>query len=116
MSIVTPLTPLQFKIVEFLIKRQAQGPVSGRDLREELGRLGDKKSAPAFYQLMARMEDAGWVDGDYRHFEDDGYQLRERVYTLKGNGVNAYNATREFYLGAADGTLVGRGAMAGGGA
>ena len=37
----------------------------GRQQLEELDRLGVEKSGPAFYRLMARLEESGLVEGWY---------------------------------------------------
>jgi DNA-binding PadR family transcriptional regulator len=87
------LTALQFMVLEVLLK----GDSSGRDIRSHLAAQKVKKSGPAFYQLMARMEDAGFVEGRYEQQIVDGQILRERWYKAKGAGLRAFNHTREFY-------------------
>jgi DNA-binding PadR family transcriptional regulator len=87
------LTHLQFLILEVV----ADAQVSGRNLREKLAELGVTKTGPAFYQLMARMEDAGYVKGWYEEKMVDGQRIKERFYEIKGTGLRAVEATRAFY-------------------
>jgi hypothetical protein len=90
-------THLQFLIIEELLR----GKLAGRHLREALARAGEKKTGPAFYQLMARMEEAGWVRGWYEQKIVHGQIIKERWYEVLGAGVRAHEATREFYRDAA---------------
>ncbi len=53
------LSHLQFAVLEVLGAAQ----MSGKDLRTGLSELGLKKSGPAFYQMMARLEEAKFVEG-----------------------------------------------------
>lgn len=73
-------------------------PQLGRQVRRELGRRGVRRSGPAFYQMMARLEDAGLVGGEYDQKVVAGQIIKERRYTLTPAGAAAWNATRDFYL------------------
>ena len=88
-----PVTPLQFAILEALLN----GKRSGRQVRVALAAQKIKKSGPAFYQIMARLEDAKWVEGWYEQKIIDGQIIRERWYRILGRGIQALNTTREFY-------------------
>lgn len=88
------LTHLQYLILQALLG----GEKSGKDLRRELAKSGEKKSGPAFYQLMARMEDAKFVKGRYDQHMLEGQIIKERRYLITAPGVKAYNQTRMFYL------------------
>jgi DNA-binding PadR family transcriptional regulator len=57
-----------------------------------------RRSAPAFYQMMARLEDAGLVDGDYDQKIVDGQIIKERRYALTPTGESAWKRTRDFYV------------------
>ena len=92
------LTHLQFIILGAL--RGGEQP--GKSLRRELARHGVRRSAPAFYQMMARVEDAGWVDGSYTQQIVDGQIIKERQYRLTAAGARAWTATRDFYAETAD--------------
>lgn len=72
---------------------------AGKGIRAELARRGARRSGPAFYQLMARLEDTGLVDGRYEQRVDDGQTIKERRYRLTSSGLAAWEATRDFYLG-----------------
>ena len=87
------LTHLQFLILAALL----DGELPGRQLRQVMADEGAKKSAPAFYQLMARLEDAKFVEGRYEQKVVDGQVLKERVYTLTGGGSQVLEDVREFY-------------------
>src|SRR5262249_19056782 len=88
------LTSLQFLVLGVLV----QGEKAGRDIRAALAAQRVKKTGPAFYQLMARMEDGGLVEGRYEQQIIDRQIIKERWYKAKGAGLRAFNDTREFYL------------------
>jgi hypothetical protein len=73
------------------------GAASGRDIRERLGRFGVRQGGPAFYQLMARMEDAKFVVGWYEQKIVKAQIIRERHYRITAVGRTAWNDTRKFY-------------------
>ena len=70
---------------------------SGRELRQSLARSGIKKSGPAFYQVMARLEEAGLVEGEYSQKVIEGQIIKERWYRVTGEGARAARRTLEFY-------------------
>jgi DNA-binding PadR family transcriptional regulator len=80
-----------------LLAALMNGDRSGRDLRNLLAKEKHKKSAPAFYQLMARMEDAKLVRGRYEQKVVEGQLIKERVYTITGGGIAAYRSALEFF-------------------
>ena len=90
------LTHLQFAILDVLgaCKR------SGREVRAGLKGRGIRKDGPAFYQLMARLEDAGFVKGWYDQKVIDGQIIKERRYQVLGAGLRAWTRTRDFYFDA----------------
>jgi DNA-binding PadR family transcriptional regulator len=87
------ITHLQFLLLTALL----DGERSGRELRGLLEQERHRKSAPAFYQLMARMEDAKLVKGRYDQKVVEGQIIKERVYEITASGVAAAEAVREFY-------------------
>lgn len=96
MSGVPRLSHLQFLVVGSLRGRT----LPGREIREALKRFGARKSGPGFYQMMARLEDAGLVEGSYSQEIVEGQIIRERHYTLTAEGGRAWAASRDFYLDA----------------
>lgn len=72
----------QVSLLQFVVLNCLAGQeLTGRQLREAMKNAGIKKSGPAFYQLMARLEDmkfvkSGEVDADV------GRGLKERTYEL----------------------------------
>jgi DNA-binding PadR family transcriptional regulator len=93
MMSIPETTHLQFLLMSIL----SGSEMSGRELRARLGEEGVRKSAPAFYQLMARLEDQKLVEGWYVPKEVEGQRIRERHYKLLGAGALALDRTREFY-------------------
>ena len=87
------ITHLQFVVLGVLL----EGVRSGRELRDRLGEHGVRKSGPAFYQMMARLEDAGLVRGDYDQRVVDGQMIKQRRYEVTPAGVSAWEASRDFY-------------------
>ena len=87
------LTHLQFLVLSHL----GSMPVKGRQVREALRKSGVRKTGPAFYQMMARMEEAKLVEGWYSQEVKDGQIIRERNYKILGNGFNAWQLSRSFY-------------------
>lgn len=75
---------------------------AGRHLRRALARHGVRRTGPAFYQMMARLEDAGLVAGEYDQKVVDGQIIKERRYALTPRGAAAWAATRAFYDEAID--------------
>lgn len=88
------ITHLQFLVLGMLLG-QAR---AGRDIREDMRRHGVRRTAPAFYQMMARLEDANLVEGWYEQHVVDGQLIKERHYRLRPAGARAWTATRDFYL------------------
>ena len=95
---IPEITHLQFLVLGMLRGAERQG----RFLRRALARHGVRRSGPAFYQMMARLEDAGLVDGEYQQKIVDGQIIKERRYGLTSRGEAAWSATRAFYSEAID--------------
>ena len=87
------LSHLQVLVLECLGGRK----LSGRELRAELGRKGTRKTGPAFYQLMARLEESGFVKGEYSQKIVEGQIIKERNYRVCAEGARALRHTLEFY-------------------
>jgi DNA-binding PadR family transcriptional regulator len=84
--------------LQFLVLGMLRGPErAGRHLRRALARHGVRRTGPAFYQMMARLEDAGLVAGEYEQRIVDGQIIKERRYALTPRGDSAWTATRAFY-------------------
>ena len=92
-----PLTHLQFLILSTL----ADGNRPGREVRAALETFGVARTAAAFYQLMARLEGAGLVEGRYEQVIAGDQAVTERRYTLKPAGRKLVEETRRFYTAAA---------------
>lgn len=90
---IPELSHLQTLVLECLGPQKR----SGRELRQLLAHTGVKKSGPAFYQLMARLEEAGLVEGEYSQKIVEGQIIKERWYRVTGQGARAAQRTLEFY-------------------
>ena len=88
------LTHLQFLILEAVADRR----ISGRSLRAKLAEKDVHKTGPAFYQLMARLEDSGFVEGSYEEKVVEGQRIKERFYEITNAGLKAIDSTVAFYL------------------
>ena len=92
------ITHLQFLVLAILLDAE----MSGKEVREKLAGAGERKSGPAFYQFMARLEDAGFVEGWYDQKVVDGQIIKERRYRVTGEGFRAAEETRNFYTSSGD--------------
>ena len=91
------LSHIQFVILSELLS----GPRLGREIRERLVEFGVRQGGPAFYQLMARMEDAGFVTGTYDQEIVESQIIRQRSYRVSIRGRTAWENARSFYARAA---------------
>lgn len=87
------LSHLQIAILDALGPRE----ISGRELREALKKNKISKSGPAFYQLMARLEEAKFVKGSYEEKIVEGQRIKERRYQMTGEGAKALSNAANFY-------------------
>ena len=90
---VPSLTHLQFLV----LGRLREGSATGRQVRNRLEQYAVRKSAPAFYQLMARMEDAAVVEGWYEQEVVEGQTIRQRHYKITAQGHRACDRSSKFY-------------------
>lgn len=88
-----PVTHLQFRVLEIV----GAGEVSGKDLRQALSGKGIRKTGPAFYQMMSRLEESKMVQGWYDQKIIDGQIIKERRYKMLGNGREAVRSVAQFY-------------------
>jgi hypothetical protein len=88
------LTHLQFLVIAEL----SRGSARGRQLRSGLEDAGVRQSGPAFYQMMAGLEDAEYVSGWYEQQVVEGQIIRERHYKVLASGKKAWRESRDFYL------------------
>jgi DNA-binding PadR family transcriptional regulator len=87
------LTHLQFLVLG-VIRAEDQ---PGRAVREALAGYGFRRTGPAFYQLMARMEKDGLVDGWYELVTVGDQAVTERRYRITPDGKKRWNEARAFY-------------------
>ena len=91
---VPRITHLQFLILDVLL----QGERSGTFIRDTLVEQGQRQSRRAFYDLMARLEDARFVKGWYDKKNPEGFTLPPRHYKVMGEGKSAWQEACQFYL------------------
>src|SRR5687767_15369754 len=87
------LTHLQFLVLGVL----RNDPQPGRTLRKALSAYGIRRTGPAFYQLMARMEREGLVDGWYEQISVRDQAVTERHYRITAEGTRRWKEARAFY-------------------
>ena len=89
------LTHLQFLVLGILLS----GEQSGRVIRQAIGEYGIRRSAPAFYQLMARLERDGIVEGWYGQVQVGDQAVTERRYRATAAGTRMWERSCSFYNG-----------------
>jgi DNA-binding PadR family transcriptional regulator len=89
------LTHLQFLVLGVLLT----GEHSGRTIRRVIGEYGISRSAPAFYQMMSRLERDRIVEGWYEQVRAGDQVVTERRYRATAGGSRKWRQTRAFYEG-----------------
>jgi DNA-binding PadR family transcriptional regulator len=89
------LTHLQYLVLGVLLS----GEQSGRAIRHALERHGIRRSAPAFYQMMARLERDGMVEGWYEQVKVGDQSVTERRYRTTAAGSRMWERAYSFYEG-----------------
>lgn len=87
------LTHLQFLVLGVL--RTDDQP--GRVVRQVLVGYGVRRSGPAFYQLMARLERERLVEGWYEQISVGDQAVTERRYRITADGTRRWNRAHAFY-------------------
>jgi DNA-binding PadR family transcriptional regulator len=87
------LTHLQFLVLGLL--RAGEAP--GRLGREALGRHGVERTAPAIYQLLARLARDGLIGGGDEQVTVRGQAGTERRDRLRPTGAKLWIDARDFY-------------------
>jgi len=89
------LTHLQFLVLGILLS----GEQSGRAIRQAIEEYGIRRSAPAFYQMMARLERDGMVEGWYEQVQSGDQAVTERRYRATKAGARMWERAYSFYEG-----------------
>ena len=87
------ITHLQFLVLGCLL----QDEQPGRVIRETIADYGVRRSGPAFYQMMARLERAKLVEGWYEQITVGDQAVTERRYRIRPAGARVWRETDEFY-------------------
>jgi DNA-binding PadR family transcriptional regulator len=88
-----PLSHLQFLALGVILS--AEEP--GRVIRDVVADYGVRRTGAAFYQLMARLERDGLIEGWYEAIVVGDQAVRERRYRITAAGTRAWRQTRAFY-------------------
>lgn len=94
---VPKITHLQFLVIRILGAKQRLG----REIREELAQEGESRSLPSFYEMMARMEKDGLVEGSDR-IAVKAQSGAERRYRATEAGIKRANEAHDFYASRPD--------------
>src|SRR6476659_10615110 len=87
------LTHLQFLVLGVL----HGGEQPGRVVRDALAGFGVRRTAAAFYQMMARLERDRLIDGYYGQVVVGDQSVTERRYRITPAGTRIWSDTRAFY-------------------
>lgn len=87
------ITHLQFLVLGCLVQEEQPGRV----IRERIAEYGVRRSGPAFYQMMSRLERARLVEGWYEQVIAGNQAVTERRYRLRPAGLRVWRETDEFY-------------------
>jgi DNA-binding PadR family transcriptional regulator len=87
------LTHLQFLVLGGLLG----GERPGRAIRDAIAAHDARRSGPAFYQMMARLERDGMVEGWYEQVPVGDQAVTERRYRIRPAGSRRWEETRAFY-------------------
>jgi DNA-binding PadR family transcriptional regulator len=90
---IPPITHLQFLVLGCLV----DGELAGRAVRETIADYGVRRSGPAFYQMMSRLERDRLIEGWYEQVTVGDQAVTERRYRIKPAGARLWRETSEFY-------------------
>ena len=99
-----PLSHLQFLALGVILSNEEPGRV----IRDVVAEYGVRRTGAAFYQLMARLERDGLIDGWYEPVIVGDQAVRERRYRITAAGTRAWRETRQFYETVATAAAQGR--------
>jgi DNA-binding PadR family transcriptional regulator len=99
-----PLSHRQFLALGVVLSSEEPGRV----IRDVVADYGVRRTGAAFYQLMARLERDGLIDGWYEPIVVGDQTVRERRYRITAAGARAWRQTRAFYESVATAAAQGR--------
>ena len=91
-----PITHLQFLVLGCLVSEEQ----SGRVIRAWIEGYGVRRTGPAFYQMMARLERTKLIEGWYEQVIVGDQAVTERRYRIRPAGARVWRETAEFYRSA----------------
>ncbi len=87
------LTSIQY----YTLSQLVSGSKSGPELRQRLQEVGEKRSAPAYYQLFSRLVDKKYIRSWTEKVEVvPGRHVNVRYYEIEDLGHRAYVAAYNF--------------------
>jgi DNA-binding PadR family transcriptional regulator len=82
------ITQPTLDVLEVLLRAHKEGEkIHGWAIMKET-----KRSGPTVYNALDRLEDAGWITGEWEELEPDANRPRRRFYRLTGEGAPAARA------------------------
>ncbi|YCK37215.1 PadR family transcriptional regulator [Actinomadura sp. ATCC 39365] len=79
------ITQPTLDVLEVLLRAHKEGDkIHGWAIMKET-----KRSGPTVYNALDRLEDAGWITGEWEELEPDANRPRRRFYRLTGEGAPA---------------------------
>jgi DNA-binding PadR family transcriptional regulator len=79
------ITQPTLDVLEALLRAHKEGEqIHGWAIMKET-----KRSGPTVYNALDRLEDAGWITGEWEELEPDANRPRRRFYQLTGEGAPA---------------------------
>jgi len=88
-----PLSHSHFAVLDVLGTKER----SGREIRESLHLHNIKKDGPAFYHLMAQLQDDKLVDGWFEEEIIDEQIIKKRFFLATAKGIHAWMCTRDYH-------------------
>jgi len=92
-----PPTPPLSHLQALALATLAPAEQAGRHIRKRMAQHGVRHTMAAFYQMMARLERDGYVEGWYQPVTVGDQTVTERWYRITDAGARAWRRTRAFY-------------------
>ncbi|MFD0889443.1 PadR family transcriptional regulator [Streptosporangium algeriense] len=88
MTGIERITQPTLDVLEVLLRaHEEKVPINGWAVMKETGRAG-----PTVYKVLDRLEDAGWITGEWEERPPDQPGPRRRFYRFTGEGATAAHA------------------------
>ena len=91
---VPQITHLQFLVIDAIASLQQ---ASASEIRKQLSEYGLDQKGPKFYQLMGRLEKAGFIESWSQPFDAAGSEVTRTFYKNRPDGKKQKQLVCEFY-------------------